>query len=761
MIPTFLLDWAVRALSFFNTIALLWLGLAVLLNAERRRWGTLAAGGGLVLGGIFFAGHTTIVSRDFGTFDAEMELWWRLGWLPFVSPPYIWYVVMAWYASVLDTRLHRAAVVVLGLFGLLALGMIVFISPLPGFGELRYERQHATVELGGVPIFVLLYPAYSALCISLALAALRRPTASRRFMGDLARLRARPWLVASSGVLLLVSLLVGAVAAWVVRGVQSGELILTHATITSLKTFDLAICGLLALAVVLTGRAIVSYEVFTGKALPRGGLHGQWRNSLILAASFAAVMSASLDLPVDPVFHLLFATVLITVLFALHSWRVYADREASIERLRPFVTSERLYERLLTDGRVDPIRESADDDAPLRFAALCRDVLGARVAYLVALGPLAPLAGPPLAYPAGVTPPDLIASRHGGLVSRFRSPQTMCVAVEPGSFAGAVWAIPLWSERGLVGALLLGAKVDDGLYTQEEIEIARATGERLVDTRASAEMARRLMALQRQRLAESQIIDARARRSLHDEILPRLHTALLTLGGAIPRTRSPFGQRTRTASLADDPVTEVASQIAEVHREIANLLRAMPTTTAPRIAQSGLLGALRQVIEGEQAGLFESVTWQVTADADQAARAIPALSAEVLFGAAREAVRNAARYGRAGDAGRALNLTVAATLEDGNLAIQIEDDGVGIGGALVAVSEASDPLVGLDEVTDSTGQGLALHSTMMAVIGGTLTAESPPRGGTRITLTLPGSTVAARGLLGGVEDSGELNGVGS
>jgi len=54
-----------------------------------------------------------------------------------------------------------------------------------------------------------------------------------------------------------------------------------------------------------------------------------------------------------------------------------------------------------------------------------------------------------------------------------------------------VWAIPLWSERGLIGILLLGEKVNGGLYTQEEIEIARASGERLIDTRASAELGHR------------------------------------------------------------------------------------------------------------------------------------------------------------------------------------------------------------------------------------------------------------------------------
>ncbi len=736
----FLLDWAVRGLSFFNTIALLWLGLAVLLNAEERRWGTLAAGGGLVLGGIFFAGHTTIVAREIGTFDAEMEFWWRLGWMPFVSPPYIWYVVMAWYAAVLQTRLHRIAVVVLGLLGLLALGMIVFVTPLPGYGELLQQREHASVELGGVPIVVLLYPAYSALCITLGLMALRRPAASRRFMGELARGRARPWLVAASGVLLVVSLLVGGMAFWIVRGVQSGELVLTaSSTVILLKAFDFSVSALLALAVVLTGRAIVSYEIFTGKALPRGGLYGQWRNSVILAASFGGLMAVSLSLPLAPIFRLMFATVLITLLFALHSWRVYADREASIERLRPFVTSERLYDRLLTDGGTSMDREPDDGDAAARFTALCYEVLGARVAHLLPLGPLSPLAGPPLAYPPGVAPPSILASALGELIARCDSPQTMCVAIDPASFAGAVWAVPLWSERGLVGVLLLGTKVDNGLYTQEEMEIARATGERLVDTRASAQMARRLMALQRQRLAESQIVDTRARRALHDEILPRLHAALLTLGAVGPRSRN--GAKHAGGTALADPIAEAADQIAEAHREIANLLRAMPITTAPKIAQAGLIGALRQVVEGELAGSFESVTWQISAGAERALRALSPLAAEVLFGAAREAVRNAARYGRQGEPGHALNLTVAAAYAEGKIELSIEDDGVGIAGALAGTAPAEgvpDRMdVGRATVPVGSGQGLGLHSTMMAVIGGTLSAESALGQGTRITLTLP------------------------
>src|SRR5262249_44589977 len=200
------------------------------------------------------------------------------------------------------------------------------------------------------------------------------------------------------------------------------------------------------------------------------------------------------------------------------------------------------------------------------------------------------------------------------------------------------WAVPLWSERGLIGVLLLGDKRDGGLYTQEEIEIARATGERLIDTQASGEMARRLMALQRQRLAESQIVDRRTRRVLHDDVLPRLHTALLMLSAPTSDECRVTGDETfdpRHPTL-DTRHAEIVALLTDVHRQIANLLHAMPATAAPEVARLGLIGALRQAIDGEFGSAFDGVRWQIEPEAEQAAWSIPALTAEVFFYAARE-----------------------------------------------------------------------------------------------------------------------------
>ncbi len=284
----------------------------------------------------------------------------------------------------------------------------------------------------------------------------------------------------------------------------------------------------------------------------------------------------------------------------------------------------------------------------------------------------------------------------------------------------------------MFGALLLGPKSDDGLYTQEEIEIARATGERLIDMEATAVTAGRLMALARQRLSESQVLDMRTRRALHDDVLPLLHAALLSVtsrAGSADHARS--GRRATMSAASSD----VARLIADAHQEIASLLRTMPPTAAARIAQVGLLPVLRDAVEGDLGHAFAQVLWRIDAEAERAMTALSPFQAEVLFGAAREAARNAARHGSADPASAPIHLSVAATVGDGQLDLRVADDGMGMGAGVGAPGGGSD---GAARGTDGrTGQGLELHSAMMAVIGGTMVVTSAPGSGTTVRLTLP------------------------
>src|SRR5574341_1176236 len=69
----FVLDWAILAVSLANTILLLWLGLTVLLNAERRSWGVWTMGIGLLLGAAFFVSHTAILGSGCGCGYAGLQ----------------------------------------------------------------------------------------------------------------------------------------------------------------------------------------------------------------------------------------------------------------------------------------------------------------------------------------------------------------------------------------------------------------------------------------------------------------------------------------------------------------------------------------------------------------------------------------------------------------------------------------------------------------------------------------------------------------
>jgi signal transduction histidine kinase len=128
-------------------------------------------------------------------------------------------------------------------------------------------------------------------------------------------------------------------------------------------------------------------------------------------------------------------------------------------------------------------------------------------------------------------------------------------------------------------------------------------------------------------------------------------------------------------------------------------------------------------VDDELGRAFDSVRWEIEPEAERKAQGLPPVTAEVLFYAAREAIRNAARYGRDTKANesRPLRLRVAAQWQDG-LKISIEDDGVGLGAA---------------DQSKGGGHGLALHSTLLAVVGGVLAVESQPGEFTCISLFLP------------------------
>lgn len=698
----FTLDWALIAVSLFNTLVLLWLGLTVLLSAEQRTWGVWLIGGGMLLGGAFFISHTAILGHDLSFGGTGADFWWQVGWVPVVLAPYAWYVVILWYAGYWDdpaSRLHRrhrpGLALTTGLTGLLLTIMLVG-QPLPTFDQITQLDLTVQTTLRGIPLLFVIYPACMVLCITFSLDALRAPAPARRLMGDLARQRSRPWLTASAAVLLLVSLLVAGFIAWAVGSARYGWPVplLDVSVVAAVAAFDLGLESLIGLAMILLGQAVVSYEVFTGKTLPRRGFFRHWRNLVLVAAGYSVVIAWTLVIRLRPVYAVLLTTTLMAIFYALFSWRSFVHRETFMARLRPFVSSQHLIQHL-----VGPAGDSTARAEHL-FQAMCRDVLGASGASLIPLGVLAPLAGPPLVYPPEGRPVRLPPGVPGD------SPTVSIVPLDSETADDYRWAIPLWAERGLIGALVLGGKEDGGLYTQEEVEIARAAGERIVDMLAGEQMARRLAELQRRRVAETRVMDLRTRRTLHDETLPTLHAAVLGL------SRQP----------GEAELRQTIAALTDAHRQISDLLHAPTAARSAIPAAADLAGALRTMVTDEFAGAFDQVHWHVGETPP-----LDPLAQEVVFFAVWEVVRNAALHARGPTPDRPLNLWLSVGGYP-NLSITVRDDGVGLHYPNTRPA---------GEMAAGSGRGLALHSTMLAVLGGSLVVEPAGQTGTQVTITLP------------------------
>jgi signal transduction histidine kinase len=213
-----------------------------------------------------------------------------------------------------------------------------------------------------------------------------------------------------------------------------------------------------------------------------------------------------------------------------------------------------------------------------------------------------------------------------------------------------------------------------------------------------------------------------------------LHTTLLSLSASQNSSKESFA--------------EAIQSLSEAHVKISRLLRDMPTQVAPELIRLGLPGALQQLVETDLRDSFDEVSVDIDPAVEEPVSRLPPHVSEVIFYAAREAIRNAARHGRGlasstyeaaetkpADTANAeepplLRLDLKMRWRVGGhqpgLELTITDTGVGLvhGGSTINLSGGS-------------GQGLALHSTLLAVIGGSLELSSAAGKPTTVTIFFP------------------------
>jgi signal transduction histidine kinase len=218
---------------------------------------------------------------------------------------------------------------------------------------------------------------------------------------------------------------------------------------------------------------------------------------------------------------------------------------------------------------------------------------------------------------------------------------------------------------------------------------------RIFAARAAAELERRRQAAA---LAESRVrvIEAadaerqRIGRDLHDGAQQRL----MAVSNYVTVAR-------RSAGGTDaGPVLELAAEeLSAANAELRELARGLYPVA---LAERGLRGALESLTAG----------CAVPVQLDVPDMAVPERVALAAYFAVCEALTNVVRYARAGMA------RVRIAVDDGDLCVEVADDGVG----------GADP---------SAGTGLRGLADRVQVLGGRLELTSPPGEGTRITARIP------------------------
>ncbi len=772
--PAHLLPTIALALSIFNLIAFLWLALTVWLNGNRSS--TIARVGviGLGLAALFFFLHALLISNPPSETSGLLstDALWHLIWLPALSTPYIWFVIGLHYASLINSRWRRRRPLLLIISGLLGCSIFVLLLfnsstftflgtiRLFGYGEALEPENMSTLVL--LPIFFLCYVTFCAIGPWFTPARVGRllrvlwklreknsiPLRQRLadafwddpVQVDMLEEPALSWHLSRPGLLVAALLMVGLTTCLGVLGVWSMESWLQHggreeitvpqvinALPLNLIGLDSIATGFVAVIILLLGYAVVRHGILIERPLARRGFFEQWRGIVIVATTTAIFIALLVTLTHSNLGGLLLITSLATAAYALFTWSSYTAHDRYIAMLGPFLRSANLRHWLQTD--VEKTEQSMED----LFFHLCNDVLEVQCARLAVFTtsmrrnftyswPISESENESseTALIAIKTQPQLTALKKNDRVMGKHIPTRIRMTVQGQPML--CWVLPIYDELGIVATFYLGPRHDGSLFTEEDMDIAQACGQRILDTLRDHEAMQAVAGLLRRRIVDVKLLDAQHRRVLHDEILPQMHLALLRLETARNISNSEQQQPVNTTQ-QQEALDDAIGTISDAHRRLASMMRANTPSAPHRLERDGMLHAIHTMLKQDFQQAFDEVEWGISEETmSRIDEIVPPAIAELIFAAVQEALRNAARHGRGSDVHRHLCLSIKFSYSR-SLELLIADDGVGI------VSATSS--------TSGTGGGLLTHSALLAIAGGSLTVKSTPGGGVTVRIFLP------------------------
>jgi signal transduction histidine kinase len=506
-----------------------------------------------------------------------------------------------------------------------------------------------------------------------------------------------------------------------------------------LLVLDTLATGVVALIILRVGYSVVRHGVLIERPLARRGFFEQWRGIVIVATTVALVIALLVDFTRTDLGSLLLITSVATGVYALFTWNSYTAHDRYIALLGPFIRSTNLRHWLNTDQKKT---EQGLEDL---FFHLCQDVLVVKCARMTVMAGsvrrvfsyrwpqgtkeqnmyFAPKLVPRSGYNGTTGVGNGATGVGNGAPARMR----ITVDGEP----MICWVLPIYDELGLVAMLYLGPRQDGAVFTDEDMDLAHACGQRILDTLGDHEAMQAVAALLRRRIVDVKLLGAQQRRILHDDILPEMHLALLRLESLRSYVDTDKGSRQSKENSTVPPeevLNEVAGLISDAHRRLASMMRATVPSAPHRLEREGLMNAIHTMLDQDFQQAFDEVDWCVSEEtANCIDEVTPPAIAELIFAAVQESLRNAARHARGSDVHRRLRLTLKASCDrlDPHVEVIVSDDGVGI------ISASSS--------TTGTGGGLLTHSALLAIAGGSLTVKSAPAEGVTIRILLPAESL--------------------
>ncbi len=260
--------------------------------------------------------------------------------------------------------------------------------------------------------------------------------------------------------------------------------------------------------------------------------------------------------------------------------------------------------------------------------------------------------------------------------------------------------LPLSYQNEPVGELLLGPRTGEEGFSPGDKrlldDLARQAGVAAHAVGLTSDLQRA-----RERLVTAREEERRRlRRDLHDGLGPQLSSQALTIDAV-------------RALMRDDPDAAEALLLdlkAQAQDAVTDIRRLVYDLRPPALDDLGLLGALR-----ESAAQYGHSELAISVDAPQTLPTPPAAVEVALYRIAQEAMTNVVRHARA----RTCAVSLAVDEEAGILRLEVRDDGRGL-------PEARSPGVGLSSMRERAAE-----------LGGSLTAEPLPEGGTVVRAGLP------------------------